>query len=73
MAYEYFIVESTYLVRWGNEGCEYIKPDGTWHEYADEWNVQTNGRLIGDDEELAMKKAKALFAELDEIGFKYPD
>jgi len=45
--YEYYIVEGTYLVRWGTKGCEYLKPDGTWHEYSDMWDVTTNGRLIG--------------------------
>jgi hypothetical protein len=33
--------------------------------------VQTNGRLIGEDEKQAMKKAKELFAELEAIGFEY--
>ena len=71
--YGYYIVESTYLVRWGTKVCEYLKPDGTWHNYSNEWSVITNGRHIGDDEGLAMKKAKELFAEMEEIGFKYPD
>jgi hypothetical protein len=71
--YEYYIVEGTYLVRWGTKSCEYIKPDGTWHEYSDRWDVMTNGRHIGNDEKLAMEKAKALFAEMEELGFKYPD
>jgi len=71
MAYEYFVVEGTYLVRWGDEGCEYIKPDGTWHEYRNQWDVQTNGRLIGEDEEEAMKAAQELFAKLEGYGFKY--
>ena len=71
--YGYYIVESTYLVRWGTKVCEYFKPDGTWHDYPDEWDVITNGRRIGDDEEQAMKEAKELFAEMEEIGFKYPD
>ena len=71
MAYSYYIVEGTYLVRWGTEGCEYIKPDGTWHAYRDLWDVTTNGRHITDDEEQAMKKAKELFAKMEEIGFEY--
>ena len=71
MAYSYYIVESTYLVRWSRKSCEYLKPDGTWNEYSNEWSVITNGRRIGDDEELAMKKAKELFAEMEEIGFEY--
>ena len=69
--YSYYIVEGTYLVRWGTQVCEYLKPDGTWHEYRDLWDVTTNGRLIGDDEELAMTKAKALFAKLEKYGFEY--
>jgi len=72
MTYEYFIVEGTYLVRWGDE-CEYLKPDGTWHPYPDEWDVQTNGRLIGSDEEEAMAAAKELFEKLEGYGFKYED
>ena len=73
MAYSYYIVESTYLVRWNIKRCEYLKPDGTWHEYSDMWDVMTNGRRIGDDEKLAMEKAKALFAKLEKYGFEYPD
>ena len=71
--YGYYVVEGTYLVRWNAKSCEYIKPDGTWHEYTDLWDVATNGRRIGDDEEQAMKEAKKLFAEMEKIGFKYPD
>jgi hypothetical protein len=71
--YGYYIVEGIYLVRWGTKVCEYLKPDGTWHDYPDEWDVMTNGRRIGDDEEQAMEKAKALFAKLEKYGFKYPD
>ena len=69
--YRYYLVEGTYLVRWRGEGAEYVKPDGTWHEYRDLWDVATNGRYIGDDDEAAMKKAKELFERLDAIGFKY--
>ena len=69
--YRYYLVEGTYLVRWHGNSAEYIKPDGTWHDYADHWDIMTNGRYIGHDDELAMKKAKELFASLDEIGFKY--
>ena len=69
--YGYYIVEGTYLVRWNIKSCEYLKPDGTWHEYSDLWDVATNGRHIGDDEKLAMEKAKALFAKLEKIGFEY--
>jgi hypothetical protein len=71
--YGYYIVERTYLVRWSTKSCEYIKPDGTWHEYPDRWDVMTNGRYITDDEEQAMIEAKELFADMEEIGFKYPD
>jgi hypothetical protein len=35
------------------------------------WDVATNGRHIGNDEDLAMEKAKALFSKLEKIGFKY--
>jgi hypothetical protein len=69
--YGYYIVEGTYLVRWNIKSCEYLKPDGTWHEYSDLWDVATNCRHIGDDEKLAMEKAKALFAKLEKIGFEY--
>ena len=71
--YHYYLVEGTYLVRWQwTEGhAEYVKPDGTWHDYPDHWDIATNGRYIGKDDELAMKKAKELFARLDAIGFKY--
>ena len=73
MAYSYYVVERTYLVRWSRKSCEYIKPEGTWHKYLDRWDVITNCRHIGDDEEQAMKEVKELFAEMEEIGFKYPD
>ena len=69
--YGYYLVEGTYLVRWGKKICEYLKPDGTWHEYSDEWDVMTNGRHITDDEEQAIKEGKELFAKLEKIGFKY--
>ena len=69
--YGYYIVENSHLVRWGTNVCEYLKPDGTWHHYPDEWDVITNGRRIGDDEEQAMKEAKELFAKLEKYGFEY--
>jgi hypothetical protein len=71
--YGYYIVERTYLVRWSTKSCEYIKPDGAWHEYPDRWDVVSNGRYSTDDEEQAMIEAKELFADMEEIGFKYPD
>ena len=73
MTYSYYIVEGTNLVRWSTKSCKYIKPDGTWHKYPDRWDVMTNGRHIGDDEEVAMIKAKELFAKLEGYGFEYPD
>ena len=69
--HHYYLVEGTYLVRWNDEGAEFVKPDGTWHPYPDHWDITTNGRYIGDDKEEAMKRAKKLFESLKEIGFEY--
>jgi len=69
--YRYYLVEGTYLVRWHRNGAEYIKPDGTWHDYSDLWDITTNGRYIGHDDEQAMERARQLFETLDAIGFKY--
>ena len=69
--YHYSLVEGTYLVRWNDKGGEFVKPDGTWHAYPVQWDIETNGRYIGDDEEEAMKKAKELFRKLKETGFEY--
>ena len=69
--YQYYIVEGTYFVRWGKDGPEYMKPDGTWHPYPDQWDVTTNGRLIGEDEEEAMVRAEKLFERMRKIGFEY--
>ena len=68
---QYYLVEGTYLVRWHDKGAEFVKPDGTWHPYRDHWDVATNGRYIGDDEEEAMKKARELFEQMRKIGFEY--
>ena len=46
--YGYYTVENSHLVRWGTNVSEYLKPDGTWHHYPDEWDVITNGRRIGN-------------------------
>lgn len=70
-AYQYYLVESTYLVRWDDEGAEFVKPDGTWHPYKDTWDVATNGHFITDDEDEAMERAAELFARLDKISFQY--
>ena len=59
------------MVRWSTKVCEYLKPDGTWQDYPDEWDVMANGRRIGNDEEQAMEKAKELFAKLEKYGFEY--
>jgi hypothetical protein len=67
----YCIVEGTYLVRWNDAGAEYLKPDMTWHPYPDMWDVITNGREIGQDEETAMAAAGKLFERMRQIGFKY--
>ena len=69
--YHYYLVEGTYLVRWNDKGGGFVKPDWTWHPYDDQWDIATNGRFIGDDEEEAMKRAKELFESLKEIGFEY--
>jgi len=69
--YEYFLVEGTYLVRLGTRSAEYLKPDGSWRDYADRWDVITNGRLIGTDEAAALREAEALFERLRSYGFEY--
>ena len=68
----YYLVESTYLVRWGDGGAEYYHPDGTWKPYRDHWDIATNGRYVGDDEKEALAVARKVFAEMREIGFEYP-
>lgn len=69
--YEYFLVEGTYLVRLHARGAEFLKPDGSWHDYRDRWDVVTNGRLIGTDEQAALREAEALFERLKCYGFSY--
>jgi hypothetical protein len=49
-----------------------VRPDGTWHPYRDEWDVMTNGRYSGEDDEKAMEIAQELFDEAEEDGHEYP-
>jgi len=69
--YGYYLVEGTYLVRRRGFRAEYLKPDGGWHPYPDLWDVETNGRYIGDDEKAALREAQALFEKLAGYGFRY--
>lgn len=69
--YHYYLVEGTYLVRRHRRGAEFVKPDWTWLPYDDLWDIETNGRYLCDDEEEAMKQARALFERLKEMGFEY--
>ena len=71
--YRYYLVKDTYVVRWeGDKTPEFVRPDGTWHPYRDEWDVMTNGRYSGEDAEKAMEIAQELFDEAEEDGFEYP-
>jgi len=61
MAYLYYLVESSFVVRVTPDGVEAQRrmPDGRWVDYPDLWDVWTNGRYI-DTEEEAMQTAEWL-------------
>ena len=63
--YEYYVVESSFVVRVGPGTTERLTHDGTWVDYPDRWDVLTNGRLL-ESEEKALAKAKQLFHLFDE-------
>ena len=54
--YTYYLVENTFVARIAKGTTERLMPDGTWVDYADRWDVFTNGRRL-EDEAHAMEKA----------------
>ncbi len=58
--YEYYVVESSFVVRVGPGTTERFMHDGSWVEYPDRWEVLSGGRRL-EDEEKALAKAKQLF------------
>ena len=58
--YEYYVVESSFVVRVGPETTERLMRDGSWVKYHDRWEVLSGGRQL-EDEDKALAKAKQLF------------
>ncbi len=58
--YEYYVVESSFVVRVGPGTTEQLMRDGGWVEYPDRWEVLSDGRQL-KDEDKALAKAKQLF------------
>jgi hypothetical protein len=58
--YDYYIVESSFVVRIGPGTTERLMPDGSWEDYPDRWDVLSHGRLL-ENEAQALVKAKQLF------------
>ncbi len=59
--YEYYLVESSSVVRVGPGTTEQMMRDGSWVAYPDRWEVLSCGRQL-EDENTALAKAKQLFA-----------
>jgi len=62
--YEYYIVESSFVVRVGPGTTEQLMRDGSWVDYPDRWEVLSGGRRLESEEE-ALSTAKQIF-ELDD-------
>lgn len=62
--YEYYVVESSFVVRVGPGTTEQLMRDGSWADYPDRWEVLSAGRRL-ENEEKALAKAKQIF-ELDD-------
>lgn len=62
--YEYYVVESSFVVRVGPGTTEQLMRDGSWVEYPERWEVLSGGRQL-EDEERALAKAKQLFEQQD--------
>ncbi len=58
--YEYYVVESSFVVRVGRGTTERLIRDGSWVDYPDRWEVLSGGRQL-EDEEKALAKANQLF------------
>ncbi len=58
--YEYYVVESSFVVRIGPGTTERLMRDGSWTDYPDRWEVLSGGRLLENEEE-ALATAKRLF------------
>jgi hypothetical protein len=61
--YDYCLVEGTYVVRKGQgsrDKYQWLTPDGQWLDYADDWDVITNGRPLANEQE-ALETAQECF------------
>lgn len=58
--YEYYVVESSFVVRMGGGRTERLTADGSWVDYPDTWDVITNGRKVKGGEAEALAAAKAI-------------
>ena len=58
--YEYYVVESSFVVRVGPGTTEQMMRDGSWVQYPDRWEVLSGGRQL-EDEDKALAKAKQFF------------
>lgn len=62
--YQYYVVESSFVVRVGAGTAERLARDGSWVDYPDRWDVLSNGWLL-ESEDKALAKAKHLFELAD--------
>ena len=58
--YEYYVVESSFVVRVGPGTTERLLRDGSWVDYPERWEVLSGGRQL-ENEDKALAKAKQLF------------
>ncbi len=62
--YEYYVVESSFVVRVGPGTTERLTRDGSWVEYPYRWEVLSGGLQL-DNEEEALATAKLIFELAD--------
>lgn len=62
--YDYYVVESSCVVRVGPGTTEQLMRDGSWADYPDRWEVLSGGRRL-ENEEKALAKAGQLFEHND--------
>lgn len=60
--YQYYVVESSFVVRLGKGTTERYTREGTWVPYEDLWDVITNGVQLEEDED-PVEVARQLFAD----------
>jgi dipeptidyl aminopeptidase/acylaminoacyl peptidase len=61
--YEYYVVESSYVVRTRRGRAERLTEDGRWVDYPDLWDVATNGRWVKGGEAAALREAEEIFGQ----------